>query len=54
MHDQDGVTVTTVRRELHAIKQVLQFSKKHYAWQPDFRDWPLDPDIPIDTRYDFR
>ncbi len=51
-HDQDGVTVTTVKRELHAIKQVLQFSKKHYAWQPDFRNWPLDPDIPIDNRYD--
>lgn len=51
-HDVGGVTVTTIKRELHAIKQVLQFSKKHYAWQPDLRDRPLDPDIPIDTRYD--
>jgi hypothetical protein len=43
--DQDEVSVPTVKKEIEAIKRVLDYAKRNYGW-------PLEPQLPTDTRAD--
>ncbi|MDW3094622.1 MAG: tyrosine-type recombinase/integrase [Gammaproteobacteria bacterium] len=51
--DDDGVSVVTAKKEIEAIKRVLDYARRNYGWRPmDPFDWPLEPQLPMDTRAD--
>ena len=49
--DENGVSVVTLKKEIEAIKRILDFAKRNFGWRPaDPFDWPLEPDLPKDLR----
>lgn len=49
--DDDGISVVTLKKEIEAIKRILDFAKRNFGWRPaDPFDWPLEPDLPKDLR----
>ena len=49
--DKDGVSVVTLKKEIEAIKRILEYAKRNFGWRPaDPFDWPLEPDLPKDLR----
>ena len=49
--DEDGVSVVTMKKEIEAIKRILDYAKRNFGWRPaDPFDWPLEPDLPKDLR----
>ncbi len=49
--NDDGVAPPTVRKELTAVRQVLEFAIAHFSWIPKC-PWPIKPDVPPDERLD--
>ncbi len=49
--DEGGISVVTLKREIEAIKRILEYAKRNFGWRPaDPFDWPLEPDLPKDLR----
>ena len=49
--DEDGVSAVTMKKEIEAIKRILDYAKRNFGWRPaDPFDWPLEPDLPQDLR----
>ena len=48
--DEERASVTTARKEVRAIVQILEFARAHYDWKPNPIEWPIKADFPADTR----
>ncbi|NNC67078.1 MAG: tyrosine-type recombinase/integrase [Gammaproteobacteria bacterium] len=48
--DEERTSVTTARKEVRAVIQVLEFARAHYDWKPNPIEWPIKADFPADTR----
>jgi len=49
--DDDGLSTVTLKKEIEAIKRILDFARRNFGWRPaDPFDWPLEPYLPKDLR----
>ena len=49
--DGEGVSMVTVKKEIEAIKHILDYARRNFHWRPaDPFDWPLEPELPKDLR----